>query len=151
MEQKSAFETFELEVGEDIKKLLKETASWTYFLSILGFVGIGFMVVFGLFFGAFMGSGLLGDSNPYAAMGFSMAYLGLVYVVIALIYFLPVYYLFNFSRKMKSALKATNNTDFKLAFTSLKSHYKFVGIFAIIIFSLYLLVILGSLFATLLF
>jgi len=50
MEQKSAFESFELEVGDEIKGYLKETAKWAYLLSILGFVGIGFMVIGGISF-----------------------------------------------------------------------------------------------------
>ncbi|MFD1615115.1 hypothetical protein [Gelatiniphilus marinus] len=144
MEQKSAFESFELEVNDEIKGLLKETASWTYFLSILGFIGIGIMVIFGIFFGAIMSSSALGDANPYAAMGFSMGYFGLIYVVMALIYFFPVYYLFNFSRKMKTALSTTNKDDFKLAFANLKSHYKYVGIFTIAIISIYIVLIFGS-------
>jgi len=147
MEQKSVFESFELEVNEDIKGLLKETSSWTYFLSILGFIGIGLMVIFGVFFGAIMGSMALGNNNPYEAMGFSMGYFGLIYVAIALIYFFPVLYLFNFSRKMKNALNSNNKTDFKLAITNLKSHYKFMGIFTIVIISIYVLAFIISIFA----
>ncbi|WP_396601412.1 DUF5362 family protein [Algibacter sp. R77976] len=145
MEQKSAFESFELEVGDEIKGLLKETSSWTYFLSILGFIGIGFMVVFGLFFGVIMSAtGAMGAANPYDSLGFSMGYLGLIYVVLGLVYFFPILYLFNFSRKMKSALSTSNNDSFKSAFTNLKSHYKFMGIFTIAIISIYILVFIGA-------
>ncbi len=147
MEQKSAFESFELEVNDDIKVLLKETASWTYFLSILGFIGIGLMVIFGIFFGAITNSGALGANNPYETMGFSMGYFGFVYIVMALIYFFPVLYLFNFSKKMKRALSHTNKADFKSAFTNLKSHYKFMGVFAIVIISIYVLAFIVGMFA----
>ncbi|SFZ94377.1 hypothetical protein SAMN05428642_104136 [Flaviramulus basaltis] len=148
MEEKSAFETFELELTEDIKGLLKETTSWSYFLSILGFIGIGLMVIFGIFFGAIMSTRALGDVNPYAGLGFSMGYFGLIYVVLALVYFFPVYYLFNFSRKMKTALSNTNKDDFKLAFTNLKSHYKYIGIFTITIISIYILIFIIGIFAS---
>ena len=147
MEEKSAFESFELEVNEDIKGFLKEPSSWTYFLSILGFIGIAIMVVFGVFFGAIMSAGALGNNNPYEAMGFSMGYFGLIYVAMALIYFFPVLYLFNFSRKMKSALSSNNKIDFKSAFANLKSHYKFMGVFAIVIVSIYVLAFIGGMFA----
>lgn len=147
MEQKSAFETFELEVNENIKGLLKETASWTYFLSILGFVGIGILVVFGIFFGTIMSAGALGNANPYANMGVSMGYFGFIYVVMGLIYFFPVLYLFKFSKKMKQALSTKNNEDFKLAITNLKSHYKFMGVFTIVIFSIYILAFIIGLIA----
>ncbi|MEP3836144.1 MAG: DUF5362 family protein [Algibacter sp.] len=149
MEQKSAFESFELEIGDEIKGLLKETSSWTYFLSMLGFIGIGFMVVFGLSFSAIMSSaGGFGENNPYESLGFSMGYFGLIYLVLGLVYFFPVYNLFNFSRKMKSAIKSTNNDDFKVAFTNLKSHYKFMGIFMLAIISIYVLIFIGALFST---
>ncbi len=147
MEQKSAFDSFELEVSDEIKVLLKETTSWTYFLSILGFIGIGFLVIFGIFFGAIMSAGALRNNNPYEAMGFSMGYFGLIYVVMALIYFFPVLYLFNFSRKMKSALSNANKADFKSAFTNLKSHYKFMGVFTIVIISIYVLAFIFGMFA----
>lgn len=141
MEQKSAFESFELELGNEIKSYLKETASWTYFLSILGFVGIGLMVLVGLFFGTIMGSAY-GAASPYDAVGIGTGFVGGVYVVIALLYFFPVWYLFNFSRKMKTALQSKDNSVFIEAFSNLKSHYKFVGIFAIVIISIYLLIFL---------
>lgn len=147
MEEKSAFESFELEVSEDIKGLLKETSSWTYFLSILGFIGIGIMLIFGIFFGAIMSAGALGNNNAYEAVGFSMGYFGLIYVAMALIYFFPVLYLFNFSRKIKSALSTNNKTDFKSAFSNLKSHYKFMGIFTIVIISIYVLAFIVGMFA----
>ncbi len=146
MEEKSAFDSFELEMNNEIMGFLKETSSWTYFLSILGFIGIGLMVVFGVFFGAIMGS-RMGGANPYQNLGFSMGYFGVLYVVIALVYFFPVYYLFNFSKKMKNALQTTNNDDLKLAFSNLKSHYKYMGIFSIIIISIYVLAFIVSMFA----
>ncbi len=148
MDQKSAFDSFELEINNDIKGFLKETSIWSYFLSIMGFIGIGIMVIFGVFFGAIMSSKAFGNTNPYESLGFSMGYFGLIYVVLALVYFFPVYYLFNFSRKMKSALRLNSNKDFKSAFSNLKSHYKYMGIFAIVIISIYLLIFIGAMVTT---
>jgi hypothetical protein len=142
MEEKSVFETFELEINNETKGFLKEISKWSYFLSIMGFIVIGIMVVFGIFFGAIM-SFSLGGVNPYQNFGASsMGYLGLVYVVLGLVYFFPVYYLFLFSKKMKNALKANNSKDFVMAFSNLKSHYKFVGILTIVVVSIYSLIFL---------
>jgi len=142
MEDKpSAFEAFELNISDHILGLLKETSTWTYFLSILGFIGIGLMLLFGVMFGTIL-SDMPTGSNPYEGLGFNPAYFGLIYVVLAIVYFFPVYYLFNFSRKMKSALLSKNNEEFVKAFSNLKSHYKFVGIVAIVVIGLYILAFL---------
>ena len=145
MEQKSVFESFELNISPTILGFLKETSTWTYFLSILGFVGIGLMVLGGLFFSVLLS--LMPGGNPYEGMGIDMSYFGFIYIVIALFYFFPVFYLFNFSRKMKRALNSNSNDQLTAAFSNLKSHYKFIGIFTIVIFSLYVLIFVFAMIA----
>src|SRR5690554_3072551 len=145
MEEKSAFETFELNLPPAILGFLKETSTWTYFLSILGFIGIGLMILGGLFFS--LALNLMPGGNPYAGLGVDMSYFGMIYVVIALFYFFPVLYLFNFSRKMKSALSSNNNEELTSAFSNLKSHYKFIGIFTIVIISIYVLIFVFAMIA----
>ena len=145
MEEKSAFDTFELNLPPAILGFLKETSTWTYFLSILGFIGIGLMFLFGIFFSVVMG--LMPGGNPYEDLGIDVSYFGIVYVVLGMIYFLPVLYLFNFSRKMKGALSSNNNDDLTAAFSNLKSHYKFLGVFTIAIISLYILIFVFAMIA----
>jgi len=65
MEQKSEFESFELEVSDEIKGFLKETAKWAYLLSILGFVGIGFMVLGGVSISFFSRFNEFPSNNAY--------------------------------------------------------------------------------------
>ncbi|TWO31468.1 hypothetical protein E1J38_013720 [Seonamhaeicola sediminis] len=140
MEEKSAFESFELGVNQEIKGYLEEISKWSYFLSILGFVGIGFMV-FGGIAVAITGAASSGLDGFYGT-GYTTG-MALFYILLALLYFFPVLYLFKFSKNMKSALRLTNGQDFKVAFSNLKSHYKFIGIFTIVIISLYILVLIG--------
>lgn len=140
MEEKSAFESFELDVNQEIKGYLEEISKWSYFLSILGFLGIGFMV-FGGIVVAITGAANSGLDGFYGA-GYATG-MALFYILLALLYFFPVLYLFKFSKNMKSALRLTNGRDFKVAFSNLKSHYKFIGIFTIVIISLYILVLIG--------
>jgi len=137
MEEKSAFDTFELNLSEEIKGYLRETSTWTLFLSILGFVGIGFMVLAGIFMSVLFAS--TGVQDPYESLGFSMSWMGGFYIILAVVYFFPVLYLFKFSRKMKSAITSKNNNDLTTAFQNLKSHYKFVGILTIALIALYIL------------
>src|SRR5690606_38683392 len=137
MEEKSAFDTFELNLSEEIKGYLRETSTWTLFLSILGFVGIGIMVLAGIFMSVLFAS--TGVQDPYESLGFSMSWMGGFYIILAVVYFFPVLYLFKFSRKMKSAITSKNNNDLTTAFQNLKSHYKFVGILTIALIALYIL------------
>lgn len=145
MEEKSAFETFELNLPPTILGFLKETSTWTYFLSIIGFIGIALLVLVGIFFSVAMGN--MPGGNPYEGLGVDMSYFGIVYIVLGLIYFFPVLYLFKFSKKMKSALSSNNNDELSSAFGNLKSHYKFAGIFTIVIISLYVLILVIAMIA----
>lgn len=145
MEEKSAFDTFELNLPATIIGFLKETSTWTYFLSILGFLGIGLMILVGIIFSVAMGN--MSGINSYENLGIDMSYFGLIYIALGLVYFFPVLYLFNFSRRMKRALSSNNNDELSAAFSNLKSHYKFVGILSIVIISLYVLIIVIAMIA----
>lgn len=122
-------------LNSEIKSYLAETAKWGYFLSIVGFIGIGFMVLAGLFMGSFMstlGMGAAGLINP--------AVFTVMYLIIAALYFFPVLYLFRFSTKMKVALRSDNEAELTTSFQNLKSLYKFMGILTAIILGLYALI-----------
>ena len=85
--------------------------------------------------------------DPYSELGFNGGVLGFVYVILALVYFFPILYLFRFAKKMKDSLRTNDNSELTAAFSNLKSHYKFVGIFTIVILSLYLLIFIIAIFA----
>src|SRR5690606_29766178 len=124
----------------------KEIAKWAFFLSIIGFIGLGLTVLFGLFFSAFMGAM---PSNSYSEIGISPGILGMIYVVIGMIYFFLVYYLFNFAKKLKSSLLSNNTEVLKDSFSNFKSQYKFIVILTIVIISLYLFIFIIAIFTRL--
>lgn len=126
----------QLTLNSRSKSFLKETAKWAKFLSIMGFIAIGIMVVFSFFAGTILQN--LPNAQPMPMdMGLTLT---ITYLALALIYFFPVYYLLQFSNKMKAALLTKNNDTLSDAFEVLKSHYKFVGVFTIIVLSLYVLI-----------
>ena len=144
MEEHSITENLEMKLNESAKDFLKETAKWAYFLSILGYVGIGFIVLAGLFAGTLFSA--MGKMNPaMSSMGSSFGIImAVVYLLIAALYFFPVYYLNKFASNAKIAC-ATNDSDkLTISFQYLKSHYKFIGIMTLVVFSLYLLMIIGA-------
>jgi uncharacterized oligopeptide transporter (OPT) family protein len=70
----------------------------------------------------------------------------IVYLILAALYFFPVYYLYQFSTRMKTALSTKKDDTLADAFEVLKSHYKFIGVLTVIVLSLYVLGIVSSLF-----
>jgi hypothetical protein len=130
----------ELKISSTAVVFLKEIANWCKFLSVLGFVGIGLMLL-GSFFLNLAYRSLPEIASLPASVGTAMT---IFYIVVVIIYILPVYYLFQFSVKMKKALLLKNDAVLTRAFEMLKSHYKFIGVFTIILLSVYaLLAIIG--------
>jgi len=143
MEKHSIIENFEMKLNESAKDFLKETARWAYFLSILGYIGIGFIVFAALFAGTLFSA--MGKMNPaMGAMGSSFGMvMAVVYLLIAALYFFPVYYLNKFASNAKAAFTNSDTETLTTSFRYLKSHYKFIGIMTLVIFALYLVMFVG--------
>ncbi|MPL56625.1 hypothetical protein SDC9_02114 [bioreactor metagenome] len=119
------------------KEFLKETAKWTKFLAILGFVGIGLMVLGSLVM-LFAPSSLMSNGDfPFGGKIFMM----LLYLAFAVLYYFPISYLYQFSENTKKAIENNDNNAIRDAFEFLKSHYKFMGILTIILLAFYAIII----------
>ena len=119
------------------KEFLKETAKWTKFLAILGFVGIGLMVLGSLVM-LFAPSSLMSNGDfPFGGKIFMM----LLYLAFAVLYYFPISYLYQFSENTKKAIENNDNNAIRDAFEFLKSHYKFMGILTIILLAFYAIMI----------
>lgn len=134
-----------LSLNEQAVSALRESAKWCMFLSILGFIGIAFMIMGGLFMSVAMSAipenpAIDGGMNPLGAI---KAYFGIIYIVIAALYFFPIYYLYKYATGTKRALESSNSDVLSDALVNLKSHHKFLGITAIVIISLYIVIIIG--------
>ncbi|MGK7392423.1 MAG: DUF5362 family protein [Candidatus Cyclobacteriaceae bacterium M2_1C_046] len=117
---------------------LNEMRKWTFFLAILGFIGVAFMVIAALFIGSFIDASGQEMPVPHGALT------GL-YLLFAIIYFFPILYLYKFSTSTKKAVHEKSEYELTSAFTNLKRHYKFIGIIAIVMLTVYVLVILFAL------
>jgi len=138
MENSSQFDSFELQLTQQAQDFLKETAKWAMFLSILGFIGLAFMLLGGLAMFA-AGSAIDSASGDMGMMGaFPSSVLGAIYLIMAILYFFPVMYLFKFASNTKQAISDRNSEMLTNSLGSLKSHYKFVGILAIVMIVTYI-------------
>lgn len=132
--------------GQSIS-FIRETAKWGTFLSIVGFIFIGLMVLLGIFMGSIMGSmGGIYDEIP--GMGGMGGFLGVFYILIALLYFYPTLQLFKFSKMAKQAIAANDTGQMTIALGHMKSMFKFMGIFTAIIIGLYALLFIFGLLAS---
>lgn len=149
MEETSVFEKFELQLNNSAKDFLKETVKWAYFLGIMGFIGVGFLVLTAIFAGTiFSRMGAMSEIGVYgSSFGTIMTSF---YLFLAALYFFPVYYLFKFGSNGKIAFKDNDSEALTTSLGYLKSHYKFIGILVISSIVLYILFIVFVIFAALL-
>jgi hypothetical protein len=125
-----------LTINNEINAYLIETAKWGKFLAIMGYIGIGFLVLAGLF--VMVGFSALSE---YTKMPFPMGVFGVIYILIAVLYYFPVSFLHKFSDQAKQALIMNDQGMLNSGFANLKSLFKFMGICTIVILSLYALVL----------
>jgi hypothetical protein len=129
-----------MSVNHEIKDYLLETSKWGKLLAIVGYIGIGLLILLG--FGVLIGFSVMGK---IAQTGFPMGILGIVYILIAVLYYLPVNYLNKFSNQMKQGLHSNDQQSVTSGFGNLKSLFKFMGIFTIVILSMYAIALIIAL------
>ena len=120
-----------------INDYLIETSKWGKFLAIVGYIGMGILLLVAIYmmFGFSKISNLSGTRFPMGILGF-------IYIIIGAIYYFPVNYLYKYSVQIKKGLISKDITTITSGFQNLKSLFKFMGIFTIVILSIYGLILL---------
>lgn len=122
-----------IELNDESVNYLKEIRRWANFLAILGFVFIGLMVVLSISFSSFFSQlGAMGDGPRIPGFLFAS-----IYIFGALLYFFPILYLFRFASFAKKGIDTGNANEIASALMNLKSHYKYIGICAIVVLVIY--------------
>jgi|APTNR8051073442_1049403.scaffolds.fasta_scaffold00866_11 hypothetical protein len=125
----------DMRITDRMKSMIAEIAKWAKLLSIIGFIGIGLMVIAGLFAGSMLASMSSMGGGPAIGGGFFTV----IYLLVAALYFFPVLYLYQFATGAQKALASGSDSDIEMAFESLRKHYRFLGILMIVILSIYAL------------
>lgn len=115
---------------------LNVAAKWSKFLAILGFIYTGFSVLGGIF----MVLGGLAAQSSYRRSEIPMPMLGLVYLVLAVVYFIPSKKLNDFSGRASHYINHRDSASQQDMMENLGSFFKTVGIMAIV------MLVLGFLF-----
>lgn len=124
----------------DSVSYLQTTAQWAKFLAILGFISISFVLVIGLFFVAF--SSMIQENLPNQ-LPLSPTIFTVVYLLVGLVYLLPVIYLNNFSNQTLKAIRFGETEIMNMAFLNLKRMFVYFGVITIVLISLYILAIIA--------
>ncbi|MDR1792824.1 MAG: DUF5362 domain-containing protein [Bacteroidales bacterium] len=122
---------------------LKETAKWAKFLGIVGFIGAGFYLLFGLFSRLILKLLFANVGNvtglPPMYGGMSITSLSIIYffygIIAAAITFIVAWYLFQFARKAKEALATSDENAMEFSHKNLNTYFKIRGILTIIMLS----------------
>jgi hypothetical protein len=122
-------------ITTEIRSYLLEASRWGKFLAIMGYIGIGLILMIAIGIMA-IGS----DSQLIPGVGVGMGAFGMIYIILAVLYFFPVYYLHQFSAKTKEGINSQDTQTMATGFQNLKSLFKFMGIVTIVILSIYALV-----------
>ncbi len=127
-----------LEINEQGNIYIEETSKWARFLSIIGFIVLFFALIGGL--GVMMASSAAVRST---GMPFSGAILGLFYIIMALLYFFPSFYLYKFGSLARKGIQTENISDLNEGLRYLKNFFRFTGILVIVIIGFYIIVLLA--------
>lgn len=127
-------------ITEDIRSYIYQAAKWAKFLSIVGFIVTGLMVMIALSVQTVMQS--LSEIPAYsglAALGSGV--IMFFYLLLALLYFYPSYLMYKFSSSAKLAVLYGNQESLGEAMTKMKSIFKFFGILTVAFISIYVLMV----------
>ena len=117
---------------------LRQTKPWTMLISIVGFVYCGFMVILGV--GSTFMLSMLGPNKSFP----SGILLGAVYIIMAVVYFFPAFYLFKFSSSLGRLVEGGGATELEQALLNQKSFWKFMGILVIVGIALSIIAIIAA-------
>ncbi len=131
----------DLKLNQAAIEALKSSGKWSMFLAIMGFVGIAFMVILAIFMSSFMS--ILPDKSAANPFGAFKGFISFFYIILAALYFPPIYYLYKYATDMSNGLLTKNSDTISNALVSLKSHHKYLGISILVIIGLYIVGIVG--------
>lgn len=103
-------------------KILERTRPWVLFMSILGFVSVGFMILGGI------GVAVAG----IAAQRPEFAILAVLYPLLGLIYIFPSLYLYRYSARIRGLATNAQVQQLDSALDAQRSFWKFVGIVTVV-------------------
>jgi uncharacterized membrane protein len=110
-------------VTDQMINSMRSTKTWTRIMSIMGFIGTGFMVLAGICVSI---AGSLSSQAKFSPI------VGLFYIILSILYIVPSVYLFKYSSALGRFLSNKMASELETALSYQKSFWKFVGIMCLI-------------------
>lgn len=126
-------------VSQAVIDQLARTKPWVRLMSVLLFVGAGFLVLaaIAMFVVGAIGAGTTGMRN--AAMGAGMGVgLGAFYLVLAVLYIFPGMKLWKYASRIEHLIQSNQELDLVSALSEQRAFWKFAGIAAVLCIVLYI-------------
>lgn len=134
-----------LELDEASKDYLRTTVKWTTFLAIVGFIFLGLSLLFaiGLFTAGNRMPGMFeGNAQMEAFTTVGWIGMGIIYLVIILLNFYPVYALFKFSSCIRRGIAQNDSVMIREGFRQQRNMFIYLGILTLITLGFYLIMFL---------
>jgi hypothetical protein len=131
-----------LEIDQSGLRYLNTTRKWTMFISIIGFIALGILVIFGILAGTFLSAFSSGIKGP----GMQESLLLAAFFITALLFLFHILYLFRFSKNIAHAVHNHNNKELDKALKNLRNLFIFSGALIIFLILVYFaaLILTGS-------
>jgi heme/copper-type cytochrome/quinol oxidase subunit 2 len=127
-----------IELDSEILNNLNSTRKWTTFLSVLGFIFLGLIIVAGLATSLFLTTFKSQEAN----LGIPESLMIILFIVIGAIYFFPVFFLFRFSRNTRDAIQNLDRQKLAKGFRNLRLYFTYIGIMVIVVLSIYVMLLI---------
>jgi hypothetical protein len=127
-----------IEIGPEALNNLNVTRKWTTFLSVLGFIFLGLIIVAGLATSLFLTT----FKSQQANLGIPEWLMFVVFIVIGILYFFPVFFLFRFSRNTRDGIQNQDPEKLAKGFRNLRLYFAYLGIMVILVITVYFMLLI---------
>lgn len=129
-----------MEIGPEILDNLNSTRKWTTFLSVLGFIFLGLLIIAGIAASLFLTTFRTREAN----LGIPESVMIIIFIVFGAIYFFPVFFLFRFSRNTRDGIQNLDRLKLAKGLNNLRLYFTYIGIMVIVVLTIYVVALLAA-------
>lgn len=130
------------DVPQGAVEALRGTRPWVRLIAVLGFVGAGLLIVFGLF--ALLGGGASMFGDLGAGEGAAIVGMGIAYLLLGLLYVMPCLHLVRYAGRITRLVQGGGAATLVDALEQQRRFWRLVGIYSLVMLILYGLIFVGA-------